>query len=153
MGIRPKKAFFIFLKINRALKVCFLMRAKLLGQFFLRRSTDDSRGATAWTLSRTNRLKLKRATGPSSFYNNVPQVIMGPRMQIKSLKAFKQFKKMQELQRQSSSAVFKHRTDVYAVLTCDYCNLLFILHIKTQQYWDKNKHEIFQCDFFSSDMF
>lgn len=73
------------------------MRAKLLGQFFLRRSTDDSEGAAAWTWSRTNRLKLKGANQLSSFYNNVPQVIMRPRMHIKSLEAFNQLKKMQKL--------------------------------------------------------
>lgn len=47
LGNGPRKAFSIFFKIKRALKVRFLMRAKLLGQFFLRRSTDDSEGAAA----------------------------------------------------------------------------------------------------------
>lgn len=85
------------------------MRAKLLGQFFLRRSMEDSLGAAAWTLSRTNRLKLKRATGPSSFYNNVTQVIMGPRMQIKTLKAFKQFREDPKTSKLTNPVVFKHR--------------------------------------------
>lgn len=135
------------------------MRAKLLGQFFLRRSTDDSGGAATWTLSRTNRLRLKGANQLSSFYNNVPLVIMIPRMQIKSLEAFNQFKKMHKLQTQSSSRdQFNSQTQNWHLLSCVSKHAIIILHysfytIKSQWYWDKNKHKTpiricFDCSHF-----
>lgn len=124
------------------------MRAKLLGQFFLRRSTEDSGGAAMWTLSGTNRLKLKGAIQPSLFYNNVPQVIMRPRMQIKSLEAFNHFKKMQKLQTQSSSRdqFCSSQTQNWRLPSCVSKRAIILIcypfyTLKSQWNRDKNNHK------------